>query len=83
LTQFTPRLTSAWASACVATTRLSRTPTCTPQPTPQNRHGAFDHLSFEASASVTMFCAPASSGTALVAAAAAVVWMKRRREIRM
>ncbi len=42
--QLTPRLTSACGSAWVATTRLSLTPTMTPQPVPQKRHGAFDHL---------------------------------------
>ena len=42
--QFSPRLTSASVSPWVATTLPSLTPTITPQPVPQNRHGAFDHL---------------------------------------
>src|SRR6476661_9811214 len=44
LMQFSPRLTSASVSPWVATTLPSLTPTITPQPVPQNRHGAFDHL---------------------------------------
>jgi nicotinamidase/pyrazinamidase len=43
-----PRFTSERPSASVATTRPSFTPTLTPQPAPQNRQGAFDHLSFAA-----------------------------------
>ena len=42
--QFRPRLTSASVSPWVATTLPSLTPTITPQPVPQKRHGAFDHL---------------------------------------
>ena len=41
--QLRPRLTSASVSPWVATTLPSFTPTMTPQPVPQNRHGAFDH----------------------------------------
>ena len=33
-------------SPWVATTRPSLTPTMTPQPVPQKRHGAFDHWSW-------------------------------------
>ena len=44
LMQFSPRLTSASVSPWVATTLPSLTPTITPQPVPQKRHGAFDHL---------------------------------------
>ena len=42
--QFRPRLTSASVSPWVATTLPSLTPTITPHPVPQKRHGAFDHL---------------------------------------
>src|SRR5689334_713855 len=44
LTQLRPLLTSAATSPRVATTRLSFTPTVTPHPVPQKRHGALDHL---------------------------------------
>jgi hypothetical protein len=39
-----PRLTSAFISPWVATTRPALTPTMTPQPVPQKRQGALDHL---------------------------------------
>lgn len=42
--QLRPRLTSAFMSPWVAMTLPSLTPTMTPQPVPQKRHGAFDHL---------------------------------------
>src|SRR4051812_21582216 len=44
LIQFRPRLTSASVSPWVAMTLPSFTPTMTPQPVPQKRQGAFDHL---------------------------------------
>src|SRR3954468_14237419 len=44
--QLRPRLTSALGSPCFAMTRLSFTATDTPQPVPQNRQGALDHLTF-------------------------------------
>src|SRR6185503_4781942 len=69
-TQLIPRFTSLFWSPCVATTRPSLTATITPQPTPQKRHGAFDHLSCAASASMTTFWAPAGSATPATAAAA-------------
>ena len=58
-------------SPCVATTRPSLTATLTPQPVPQNRHGAFDHFIRVNSESVTMFAADAGSGTPATAAAVA------------
>src|SRR5688500_9319477 len=61
-TQLTPRLTSDCWSPCVATTWPSFTATVTPQPTPQKRHGAFDHLRCDAFASVTTFVAATGSG---------------------
>lgn len=78
MTQLRPRLTSAFASACVATTRLPFTATRTPQPVPQNRHGAFDHFSFVNCDSVMMFCAAALLLAAAIADAAAL----RRRNCR-
>ena len=45
MTQLRPRLTSAWMSPWVATTRPSLTATMTPQPVPQNRQGALFQLS--------------------------------------
>src|SRR5215203_3403235 len=45
--QFRPLLSSASGSPCVAMTRLSLTATVTPQPVPQNRHGALLHLTLE------------------------------------
>ena len=44
MTQLRPRLTSACGSPWVATTRPSLTATITPQPVPQKRQGALDHL---------------------------------------
>src|SRR5690554_518185 len=55
--QLMPRLTGDCISPWVATTRLSRTATLTPQPTPQKRQGALDHFNWVCCASVTMFCA--------------------------
>ena len=71
MTQFNPRLTSALMSPCVATTRPSLTATLTPQPVPQNRHGAFDHFIRVNSESVTMFAADPGSGMPATAAAVA------------
>src|SRR5215831_18019879 len=78
-----PRLTSLLMSPCVATTRPSLTATLTPQPTPQKRHGALDHLSLVSSASVTRFCPAAGKGmpATLAAVAAAVCLMNSRRDI--
>ena len=70
MTQLMPRLTSALMSPCVATTRLSFTATLTPQPTPQNRQGALDHLSSVRDASVTTFAAPAMAGSPAATAVA-------------
>src|SRR6187455_1368168 len=66
-----PRLTSASGSPWVATTRLSFTPTITPQPVPQKRHGAFDHLAPAGSFSLEASCAQPGSGMPATAAAAA------------
>src|SRR6476620_7049206 len=68
LMQFSPRLTSASVSPWVATTLPSLTPTITPQPVPQKRHGAFDHLISSDPAPCT---GCAAAGTAMPAAAAA------------
>src|SRR6185436_3512541 len=81
LTQLTPRFTSACGSPCVATTWPSFTATFTPQPTPQKRQGAFDHLSLVAAASVMMFWASAGTGAPAAAAVAAERIMNWRREI--
>src|SRR3954451_15230341 len=75
-----PRLTSDCGSACVATTRLFLTPTVTPHPVPQKRHGAFAHLSSAASASVIAFCACTGIVTK-EAVAAAELWMNCLREV--
>src|SRR5688572_14298401 len=66
-----PRFTSDCGSPCVATTCPSFTATLTPQPTPQNRHGAFDHLSWAWRASVTMLVARTGTGELAAAVAAA------------
>src|SRR5687767_4343339 len=83
LTQLSPRLTSALASAWVATTRLPLTATRTPQPVPQNRHGAFDHFSLVNCDSVMMFWAGAFELAAAMADAAALRRMNCRRFIVM
>src|SRR5262249_41893212 len=70
LTQLRPRLTSALVSPWVATTRPSLVATMTPQPVPQNRHGALFHLSSVTARSVTRFCA--ASGVGIPPAAAAI-----------
>src|SRR6266571_2622499 len=44
LMQFSPRFTGAAGSPLVATIRPFFTPTSTPQPTPQKRHGAFPQV---------------------------------------
>src|SRR3954469_191361 len=82
-TQFTPRFTSACGSPCVATTWPSLTATLTPQPTPQKRQGAFDHLSCACFASVTMFwaCTGTSALPVPAAAEAAARTMNCRRVI--
>ena len=71
--QFRPRLTSASVSPWVATTLSSLTPTITPQPVPQKRHGAFDHLISSEPMPPATGCAIAG---ALIPAAAAA--MRRR-----
>src|SRR5687767_6270372 len=58
-------------SPWVATTLPSLTATFTPQPTPQNRHGAFDHFIRVYSESMTTFAAVPGSGTPATAAAVA------------
>src|SRR5687768_14152292 len=58
-------------SPWVATTLPSLTATFTPQPTPQNRHGAFDHFIRVYSESMTTFAADPGSGTPATAAAVA------------
>src|SRR5215510_5522442 len=67
--QFSPRLTSASVSPWVATTLPPLTPTITPHPVPQKRHGAFDHLISSESTPPCTGCAAA--GVAMPAAAAA------------
>src|SRR3954453_15603979 len=57
-------------SPWVATTLPSLTPTITPQPVPQKRHGALDHLSWM-SGPAAMFWA--SAGRLMPAAAAAAL----------
>src|SRR6476661_3060955 len=69
-----PRLTSASGSPCVATTRLSLTATVTPQPVPQKRHGALDHLSPAASSGATACATPVRGMPATAPAVAAAVW---------
>jgi hypothetical protein len=68
-------------SPWVATTFPSFTPTMTPQPVPQKRHGAFDHCSWM-SGPAGRFCAEAGRLTfaAAAAAAAACALMNARRE---
>src|SRR5262245_36576720 len=58
-------------SPWVATTRPSLTATFTPQPVPQNRHGAFDHFIRVCSESVTMFAPGEGNGMPATAAATA------------
>jgi hypothetical protein len=55
LTQFKPRLTSAFVSPCVATTRPSLVATMTPQPVPQKRQGALFHFNSVKDLSVMRF----------------------------
>src|SRR5687768_18168320 len=78
-TQLTPRFTSACGSPWVATTCPSLTATLMPQPTPQKRHGALDHLRLAASAFVTTFWP--CTGSAMPAAAAVEDSMNSRRVI--
>src|SRR5215213_2206895 len=68
-------------SPWVATTFPSLTPTITPQPVPQKRHGALDHLSWM-SGPAAMFCAWAGKLMPAAAAAAFTAWAfrKARRE---
>src|SRR5215475_4846729 len=71
LTQLRPRLTSALVSPWVATTRPSFVATITPQPVPQNLHGALFHFSSVKERSVMRFCAPAGLDKPPAAAAIA------------
>src|SRR6185369_11669080 len=71
LTQFSPRLTSAFVSPCVATTRPSLVATMTPQPVPQKRQGALFHFNSVNDLSVIRFCAAAGAGNPPAAAAMA------------
>src|SRR3954471_6863833 len=68
--QFSPRLTSASVSPRVATPFPALTPTITPHPVPQKRHGAFDHLISSDPTPPATGCAEA--GTEMPAAAAAI-----------
>src|SRR5687768_1261196 len=70
LTQLRPRLTSAFMSPWVATTRPALVATMTPQPVPQNRQGALSHFNSVMDRSVTRFCA--ARGTGIPPAAAAI-----------
>src|SRR5262252_9204297 len=83
-TQLRPRLTSAFMSPCVATTRPSLVATMTPQPVPQNRQGALFHFSSVAPRSVTRFCAARGVGSppAAAAMAAASSFRNSRRSTR-
>src|SRR5687767_11751913 len=75
--QFRPRFTSACMSPCVATTWPCLTPTITPQPVPQNRQGAFDHLISSAPTPPGTGCAAAGSAMPAVAAAMPAAWAFR------
>src|SRR4051812_42498775 len=68
-------------SPWVATTLPSLTPTITPQPVPQKRHGALDHLIWM-SGPAAMFWASAGRLMPAAAAAALAAWAFRnaRRE---
>src|SRR5215470_16860860 len=72
-------------SPWVATTRPSLVATITPQPVPQNRHGALSHLSSVTDRSVTRFCAPTGAGSppAATAIAAAFSLRNSRRSTRL
>src|SRR5262249_17109656 len=85
LTQLRPRLTSALVSPWVATTRPSLVATMTPQPVPQNRHGALSHFSSVTDRSVTRVCAAAGGGSPPTAAAiaAASSFRNSRRSTRL
>ena len=80
--QFSPRLTSASVSPWVATTLPSLTPTITPQPVPQKRHGAFDHLISSDPTPPCTGCAFAGAvmPAAAAATAAACAFNSSRRE---
>src|SRR5215510_5246262 len=84
LTQLRPRLTSAFMSPWVATTRPSLVATITPQPVPQNRQGALFHLNSVKARSVMRFCAASGLGSppAAAAIAAASSFRNVRRSIR-
>src|SRR5262245_15738526 len=79
--QLRPLLTSACGSPCVAITRLSFTATTTPQPVPQKRHGAFDHLTRGSVAAAPGPCAGSATPAAAAAAEAADSLTKSRLSI--
>ena len=70
--QFRPRLTGAFGSPCVATTRPSLLPTRTEQPVPQKRQGALSHLISVALLLVIRLVAAAGVLTPAAAAVAAI-----------
>ena len=72
--QLRPRLTSASVSPWVATTLSSFTPTITPHPVPQKRHGAFDHLISRVPMPPATGCATAGTLMPAAAAATAAAW---------
>src|SRR3546814_13914067 len=74
-TQLSPRLTSAFTSPWVATTRLSRVATITLHPVPQNRQGALFQSRVTMSASVTRLLAEVTIGRPAAAAAMAAAWV--------
>src|SRR4051794_11377091 len=65
-------------SPWVATTWFSFTPTMTPQPVPQKRHGALDHFISSASTPPGTDCAAAGAARPAVAAAIAAACALRR-----
>src|SRR5262245_12841939 len=65
-------------SPWVATTWFSFTPTMTPQPVPQKRHGAFDHFISRAATPPGTDCAEAGAAMPAVAAAIAAACAFRR-----
>ena len=81
-TRIFARLTSASVSPWVATTLPSLTPTITPHPVPQKRHGAFDHLISSDPMPPATGCAAAGAAMPATAAAiaAACVFNNSRRD---
>ncbi len=76
-------MTSACGSPCVATILPAFTPTLTPQPVPQKRHGAFDQVRSPPATSAARSAFTARAGSVMPAAeaavAAAVCLMNARR----